>query len=50
MGIRLKPGLKNQKLAMINPYAPYMEYRNDDINTYCATLHRYIDANLKEAI
>ena len=44
MEIRLKTGLKNQTLSILNTYAPHMGYQNEQINAYWATLNQYIDA------
>ena len=44
MEIRLKTGLKNQTLSILNSYAPHMGYQIEQINSYWYTLNQYIDA------
>ena len=50
MEIRSKTGLKNQTLSILNTYDPHMGYRQDQIETYWATLNQYIDVIPKSFI
>ena len=50
MEIRLKTGLKNQTLFILNTYAPHMGYQSDGIDKYRNTLNKYIDAITKNYI
>ena len=43
MGSRLKTGLRNKILSILNTYATHMGYLNEHFNTYWATLSQYID-------
>ena len=44
MEIRLKTGLGNKILSILNTYAPHMGYQTEQINTYWTTLNQYIDS------
>ena len=42
-GDKIKTGLKNQTLSILNTYAPNMGYHIDQINAYWTTLNQYIN-------
>ena len=43
MEIRLETSFKNRILSILNIYSPHTGYRNEQINTYWATISQYID-------